>query len=125
MTNQNQAEMELEKANTPFTDADPRISIRQIENYFTYEIDYESNTGPFTTWREAYRAAESEMWTAEMKAEIDKLKKALEFYADEKNWIGHPPPGYGYYDPTDFDYSSADMDRGTIARDVLGEKEEK
>jgi hypothetical protein len=117
MTNQNQAEREFEKANTPFTDADPRISIRQIENYFTYEIDYESNTGPFTTWREAYRAAESEMWTAEMKAEIDKLKAAL-----MKLHLIISDPNFGEEDCYWTRRDLLKLIDQTLARDVLGEK---
>lgn len=52
----------LDKANTPFEDADKRIEIYQPRGtWYNYRLPG-CECGPYDTWREAYRAAEAHLY---------------------------------------------------------------
>jgi hypothetical protein len=84
MTNQNQAEFEKWEATVP------EIVRKTSKNQLVWKW----------AWDAAFHSRD---------AEIDRLKAALRFYADEKNWNW-------------MNRNSVFKDQGTIARDVLGGK---
>lgn len=64
----------FDEANTPFEDADSRIEVFQYEDqpWFCYRVGG-SETGPFKTWREAYRAGERHLHFIEARQNADAL----------------------------------------------------
>ncbi len=69
--------VELERANRPFENRDPRIKVYREATYYLYEVNG-NTTGPFSTWREAYRAAEAVLnYPGNLQKRVDELKARL------------------------------------------------
>jgi len=79
------AEAELAKANTPFNDIDPRIVIYKHEHAGWWEwklSDGGFTCGPYSTWREAYRAAEKHFDWVDMKQRAEAAEATLAVLKD-------------------------------------------
>ncbi len=79
----------LERANTPFEDADERIQVFKQETWYCYRLVNNGETGPFQTWREAYRSAESHLFQIELHHANTALREAEGKVACKNDCIVH------------------------------------
>ena len=93
------AELEARVAcvNEPFRDVDPDIGVRLTDDsFYVYDL-HGSSTGPFRSWREAYRAAEGYKDWLSQQSKIRELEAELAAASREADRLRHGVPVEGDY----------------------------